>query len=193
MKATQGIQPPSLACAVRDLLNAELLLGAALVKAVSRAAPREACCEVPDPCWLPRRLGTCSLELRPGGIATIRLLIENCDWTRRTFRVSGTGELADAMGFQPATLVLGPQEQGSIVVELKLPDTVHKSEELSGGVVLFGCNTHFLGVRVRVSDKAPACESEVLIEDCPDYVHHWYDHFYCVRGCQHADGKLAGD
>jgi hypothetical protein len=21
------------------------------------------------------------------------------------------------------------------------------------------------------------------VEDCPDLIHHWYDHFYCPRPC----------
>jgi hypothetical protein len=21
------------------------------------------------------------------------------------------------------------------------------------------------------------------VDDCPDNIHHWYDHFYCDRGC----------
>jgi hypothetical protein len=23
----------------------------------------------------------------------------------------------------------------------------------------------------------------VEVEDCPDLIHHWYDHFYCDRPC----------
>jgi hypothetical protein len=26
--------------------------------------------------------------------------------------------------------------------------------------------------------------NEVEINDCPDMIHHWYDHFYCHRHCQ---------
>jgi hypothetical protein len=24
------------------------------------------------------------------------------------------------------------------------------------------------------------------VEDCPDLLHHWYDHFYCNRPCTHG-------
>jgi hypothetical protein len=30
-------------------------------------------------------------------------------------------------------------------------------------------------------------DTEVEIEDCPDLIHHWYDHFYCERPCPSRD------
>jgi hypothetical protein len=27
------------------------------------------------------------------------------------------------------------------------------------------------------------------VDDCPDYQHHWYDHFYCHRHCTQDDQR----
>jgi hypothetical protein len=36
---------------------------------------------------------------------------------------------------------------------------------------------------VRVGRLCGASCPEVEVDDCPDNIHHWYDHFYCERGC----------
>ena len=44
--------------------------------------------------------------------------------------------------------------------------------------------------RVRHADLSqilPYGASELTVEDCPDLVHHWYDHFYCPRPCPNRD------
>ena len=46
-----------------------------------------------------------------------------------------------------------------------------------------GCNTHYLRWIVEPADGISSSCHEVEIDDCPDFVHHWYDHFYCDRPC----------
>jgi len=33
---------------------------------------------------------------------------------------------------------------------------------------------------------------DIEIEDCPDLIHHWYDHFYCPRPCLGGTGLSTG-
>jgi hypothetical protein len=48
-----------------------------------------------------------------------------------------------------------------------------------------GCQNHYLRWTLKVANRGASCCHEVEVEDCPDLIHHWYDHFYCERPCTH--------
>jgi hypothetical protein len=52
-------------------------------------------------------------------------------------------------------------------------------------VWIHGCVEHAVRWTVRVAGRGGDSCNELDIDDCPDYVHHWYDHFYCARPCGH--------
>jgi hypothetical protein len=43
----------------------------------------------------------------------------------------------------------------------------------------------------RRSRRQQACCREVAVDDNPDYVLHWYDHFYLPRACVGAQGSTG--
>jgi hypothetical protein len=60
-----------------------------------------------------------------------------------------------------------------------------------------GCKLHYLIWHVSVGTVGFDSCHEVEVDDCPDYVHHWYDHFYCARPCFNqrstdTAGRIAG-
>jgi len=55
-----------------------------------------------------------------------------------------------------------------------------------------GCVDHVVRWTVKSSRRGSDCCHELEIDDCPDYVHHWYDHFYCPRPCRHGNRVIHG-
>jgi hypothetical protein len=134
-------------------------------------------CEIPRPCWADQPLGSVCSEACPGATATLRFCITNCGNTPRTYTVDG------APTSTPATLTLGPQERGYVVVSATLPPDASCGTAKEYLVWVRGCKRHFLRWEV-VASRQECCEcAEVHVEDCPDLIHHWYDHFYCDRHC----------
>ena len=75
--------------------------------------PPEGCgvCTIPSPCWMPRCLGEVSSFVCPGGAASIRIQVTNCQPRASAIRVGfGKSELKGEVS--PGSLTLGPMEQG---------------------------------------------------------------------------------
>ncbi len=56
-----------------------------------------------------------------------------------------------------------------------------------------GCQLHFLRWTVVVASIGADTFYEVDVKDCPDHIHHWYDHFYCPRPCLEERGNHPGN
>ena len=170
-----------------DLLNAQFRLGAELMETVSRTRlpGRQSCCDIPEPCWMPDALGEVLSHACPGATAIVRLLITNCDRIPRTVKITATGDAAGLVSLQPTTLVLGPKERGLVSATLKVPPDAIGCQEFEALVWIRGCREHYLRWTVAVEKRGGDCCHEVEVEDCPDLIHHWYDHFYCLRPCFH--------
>jgi hypothetical protein len=134
-------------------------------------------CEIPPPCWAPRHLEDICSHVCPGGTATLRLRITNCGATSRDFKIDGTPTI------NPATLTLAPMERGYSVISATTPPDASFGQAKEYLVWVRGCHEHFLRWTVLVSPHRDCECKEVLVEDCTDPIHHWYDHFYCVRSC----------
>jgi hypothetical protein len=117
----------------------------------------------------------------------------NCDWSRRVIGITALGKLAGWMKFEPTTLVVDPQERATFLVTVRVPDGVKPGAALSGPLLVRGCVDHFARIEVAVAECAGRTCCDILVKDCPDHVHHWYDHFYCPRPCRTLTNRDAQD
>jgi hypothetical protein len=176
------------------LLAAEVRLGRELLEAVGLPVPdlpslrrasrrlSRGCCDIPPPCWMPRPLGECVSAAPQCRRACVRLRVTNCDRTRRVVRMDVQGA-SWQVSVTPPELVLGPFQRGTVEVCVQVPDTARDGETHEMLVWVRGCREHYLRWTVRVGACASESCHEVAVEDCPDHLHHWYDHFYCARRC----------
>ena len=148
-------------------------------------------CEIPPPCWEPKFIGTCCLDITPGGSAIIRIHVQNCDWANHVVTITAPGKLAAWLKFEPTTMVVGPQQSATFVVTVKVPDNIKIGQMLSGPLLIRGCIDHFARIEVRVTDCAGCTSCDLVAKDCPDHIHHWYDHFYCPRPCNPRTNRIS--
>ncbi len=174
-----------------DLLNAQFRFGAELINSLSQTQlpGSRGCCDIPAPCWMPAALGEVLSHACPGATAVVRLLITNCDRVPQTVTITATGEAAGQVNLQPTRLLLGPKERGQISAILKVPLDVVDCREFNALLWIRGCREHYLQWIVTAGTRGGDCCHEVEVEDCPDFIHHWYDHFYCSRASIHDRQK----
>lgn len=177
--------------AIALMLEAPAQLAAAFAGALTKRS--SSCCDIPPPCWEPRPAGACSLELTPGSSATIRVHVSNCGWARQLVSITALGKVAGWMTFAPTTLILDPQDRATILVTVHAPDSVKLGQRFSAPLIVRGCLDHFARVDITISDCARQNCCDVVVDDCPDNVHHWYDHFYCPRPCRNLRVPGAGE
>ncbi|HKJ02224.1 MAG TPA: hypothetical protein VJ997_07205 [Longimicrobiales bacterium] len=170
--------------ALAGLLSAPAQLVAGLAGSLANVGSSG--CRIPPPCWEPQPAGKCTLTLAPGCSGTIRVHVSNCDWSPRVIGLTAMGKIAGWMKFEPTTMAIGPQEQGTFVVTVHVPDKVQAGETISGPLLVRGCIDHFVRVEVRIADCAGCTRCDVSVRDCADHIHHWYDHFYCPRPCRNT-------
>ena len=189
---------------LKSLFNAELLLGKELIKLAGGATgalgalrgirlPKgHGCCDVPEPCWMPLSLGEIRCSLRPGDNGTVCLVVTNGDFRAHTYQFAATGQSAAAVSFSNATATLGPKERVAITATLTVPkdDRAKDCRCVDHEVLVWvrGCRNHYLRWAVDQSTCPKPCCKEVVVDDNPDYVLHWYDHFYLPRPCFGASG-----
>lgn len=177
--------------AIAGLLDAPARMAAAFAGALAKRGSQG--CEIPPPCWEPRPAGTCVLALAPGCAGTIRVHVSNCDWSSRVVGITALGKLAGWLKFEPTTLVVGPQERATFVVTVRVPDGVKPGQTASGPLIVRGCLDHFARIEVGVRECAGQTCCDIDVKDCPDHIHHWYDHFYCPRPCRNLTNREVKD
>jgi hypothetical protein len=141
-------------------------------------------CDIPPPCWMPRDLGEVRSRVCAGGTATLRLRVTNCSASPRKVGVDARPDSAE-LTIDPSSMALGPLERGVALASLAIPAKAGVGEEREALIWVRGCRDHVLRWTVRVASRAGDCGHEIDVDDCPDLVHHWYDHFYCERPCVH--------
>jgi hypothetical protein len=156
--------------------------GLELLGSVSLPSRTGCGCEIPPPCWVPQPLGDRTTEACAGSKAVLRLHITNCGFKGRTIQVAATNK---AVKVAPASLALGPLEDGVVVLSLDVPEGATQGQTQKTLVFVRGCKDHYLRWTVEVAGPSASCSTDLELEDCPDLVHHWYDHFYCQRPCLH--------
>ena len=181
-----------------DLLGTQVRLGVQLMEsladrpagmlrnAIKRGvSTAQSCCEIPDPCWVPQSLGELVSHTCPGASATVRFLITNCDMVPRTIGAKAIDDAAGKVKIEPASLPLMPQQRGFITASLEVPADAHDCQEFETLIWLIGCKAYYLRWTIKAGKRGCDCCHEVEVADCPDHIHHWYDHFYCWRPCLH--------
>lgn len=148
------------------------------------------CCDIPEPCWMPRCLGEFNCLVCPGSSATIRVRITNEDIRPRTMVALASGSAAKDVTFTPQSLHLGPKEQGSITAALNMPANAKDGESAEAIIWVRGCRDYYIRWTVTAGSRSGCCAHEVNVCDGPDNILHWYDHFYCPRPC--LGGGRAG-
>jgi hypothetical protein len=137
-------------------------------------------CKIPPPCWMPLSAGCVVSRVCPGTPAVLCIRVENCGPDERTITFDDAGK--NLVTFTPTSRTLGPMETGT--VNATLTGTSSEGGEHSALVWIRGCKEHYIKWTVQTAKRASSvCSHEICIEDCPDYIHHWYDHFYCARPC----------
>jgi hypothetical protein len=144
---------------------------------------QRSCCDIPPACWLPRPLGELTSSACPCGTALIRFRVSNCQPVPASVMVRVPGESGLDIKVTPQQAVLQPMERKWFTVVATVPQDACKGEAYENVLWVAGCNEHYLRWTVRVADGISGGCHEIEVEDCPDYVHHWYDHFYCKRPC----------
>jgi len=187
MNTTGSPGTRALTDAVTALFDAPARAAAALAGTLTqRFSPG---CEIPPPCWEPRPAGACCLTLAPGSVAQIRVHVSNCGWDRHLVGITALGKIAGWMKFEPTAMILGPLERAPFLVTIKVPDNIKPGLALAGPILIRGCVDHFVRVDITVADCAVAACCDIMIHDCPDHIHHWYDHFYCPRPCRNPNPR----
>lgn len=182
---TSSVSLADAARAVGDLLEQGTKVGMGLLESIKLPLPSKSCgcnCEIPPPCWEPQPIGDVTTRVCPGNKAVLRLHIENCGSSGRTIAVEATDKKIDV---QPASAAVGPFGEETVVLSIDVPANATEGEKQKTLVWVRGCYVHYLHWTVEVTCKSASCCSDVEVKDCPDLVHHWYDHFYCERPCFH--------
>jgi hypothetical protein len=140
-------------------------------------------CEVPPPCWMPRELPPVDSRACPGATTKLDLVVENCAAEAHSVSITVSGPDAGLVTVTPAILTIAPFEHGLFTATMSVPPGA--DHHWRAGVILWvhGCREHVLHWEVRTDERGCGTHHEVRVDDCPDYVHHWYDHFYCERPC----------
>ncbi|MGN6193265.1 MAG: hypothetical protein ACTHM4_14145 [Rhodanobacteraceae bacterium] len=158
-------------------------LGRSLGFGVSSCRPRTGCCAIPPPCWMPQSLGECASHVAKCNTACIRLVITNCDRAKRTITVQATGAGASRVTLSPPSVVLSPQGRATVTACVSVPDDAKNGDKVDTLLWVRGCKEYYLRWTVSVGTIGIDSCHEIEVCDCPDYLHHWYDHFYCARPC----------
>ena len=200
MNSRHGSDQRSATSDMRDLLNEGLSIGFDLIDSVlnmerptgsarflqtglDRIRPKRGCgCEIPPPCWMPEDLGSVTSHPCHGGLASLGIHVINKSMAQRVINL-GTGTNGKGVTFSPASLTLGPMESGWVTATVTASDECDQDGEIL--LWVRGCRDHFVRWRIRPLRRGADCCHEIEVEDAPELVHHWYDHFYCVRPCVH--------
>jgi hypothetical protein len=177
---------------LRSLSGAGMSMTQGMAARGSSRTPRSQmlgrCCDVPPPCWMPVELGDLTTHVCAGGTATLRVQVTNCGLSTRTIRVEAKGDLA-SVTVKPDTLSVDSMRHGASVVSIAVPADASCGQEFEELIWVHGCRKHFLRWTVKVARRGADCCHEIEVSDCPDLIHHWYDHFYCDRPCPDRNAR----
>lgn len=187
-----GPQSKALGAAIVGMLQGPAQVAASLANTLVQRA-RTGGCEIPAPCWEPQLAGTCTICVAPGGTAMIRVHLSNCGWDRQVVMITALGKIASWLTFMPTSIAMEPMERNLMLVKMQVPDNVKVGFSQTVPIIIRGCRDHYIRVDVTVASCPSVLNCcDVLVEDCPDNVHHWYDHFYCARPCRSVRDPAGG-
>jgi hypothetical protein len=135
---------------------------------------------------MPEDLGEVCTAACPGSIATMTIVVSNEDFRPRSFTAAASGPAGSFVELAPEKFEVGPKERHTVTARMTLPATSQDGLRLEAVLWIRGCRDHFVRWTVRVGDRQRGACRCIDVVDRPDYIHHWYDHFYCVSGCRGA-------
>lgn len=210
-RCKQEMDMSGLDSALGDLVAAQIGLGKELLgvlvkgsgqlvdSALGMELPKgSACCDIPEPCWMPKSLGEVCCNLCPGDVGEVCLTIENGDFQPKIYEVSAAGPDAQHAGIaaNDRTFQLGPKERRVVAVKVVMPmpnpdgsdndrtQSCCDCDCLDLLIWVKGCANHYLRWEVcRGKKKSKTCCHHIDVLDAPDYELHWYDHFHIMRPC----------
>jgi hypothetical protein len=147
-------------------------------------------CEIPAPCWMPRELCEVVSYGKAGNVASITFMITNHSMANRVIAISTRTSLP-GLTFSATHMSLGPMERGSTEVAYKIPVTLISGPGTEILLWIQGCRLYFLRWTVKLGPVSGDTNYEVCVKDEAEYLHHWYDHFYCPRPCL-SDQRVTG-
>jgi hypothetical protein len=147
-------------------------------------------CEIPPPCWMPRELCEVVSYGKAGNLASITFIVTNHSLANRVVTISAKPAVT-GLAFSATHLSLGPMERGSVEVTYTIPATLTSGPGTEILLWIQGCRLYFLRWTVKLGPVSGDTNYEVCINDQADYLHHWYDHFYCPRPCL-PEQKVGG-
>lgn len=184
---------------LKSLLDAELQLGTEMLKMVSapggaldklsalKLPQLKSCCDIPPPCWMPLSLGEIFCQMPAGDTGSLCVVVTNGDFRAHSYEFAATGKSAAAVAFSTASVTLGPKERVAVTATFTMPadDAKEDCRCIDHEVLIWvrGCRDHYLRWIVEEGAAVRPCSAEVAVNDDPDYVLHWYDHFYTLRPC----------
>jgi len=148
-----------------------------------RELPHRRSCEIPPPCWMPECLGEVHSLVCPGGSAVLRIRVTNRRAQATRVRLE-FGSPETSVSVSPQERILGPMERGEFTAKVTLADDACKGQKQEHLLWIRGCNVHYLRWVVESGERDVSSCHELALDDGPDPVHHWYDHFYCDRPCR---------
>lgn len=188
--------------AVMNLVREQINLGSAMFEAVTgqplsrftaalspRMLPAAGCgCTIPPPCWLPQPLGECTSHTSDCKSAALDLAVTNTapNPRRVSIRISG---IAPGVRVEPQEAVIEPFDTVTFRLSVDIPQKTPQGLYVNALVMIHGCKTHYLRWKVSVGTIGFSSCHEIAVDDGPDLIHHWYDHFYCPRPCPGGDGR----
>lgn len=202
--------------ALGDLVAAQLGLGKELLKVLTagsgllidgakgmRFPAGTSCCDIPDPCWMPKSLGEISCQLMDGETGEVCLEVVNDDFRTHVYNVDPAGPDAGAVQISglDRQFSLGPKERRTVSVRVTMPKKQDDNpdrqksccdcDSLDLLIWVLGCGEHYLRWIICRDEKnsKPCCHCVTVI-DAADYELHWYDHFHIMRPCPSEMAKL---
>ena len=139
-------------------------------------------CEIPPPCWQPQPLGEVTSFAAPGAQATLRFRITNATFSART--IDFIASPATNVTFSEDPVSLAPLQRRVVLAFFQVPSSTKEGSEDEVVIFIRGCRNYYVRWTVKVMDCGSTMCNEIDLEDEPDLIHHWYDHFYCHRECQ---------
>ncbi|HXJ03437.1 MAG TPA: hypothetical protein VNH44_19610 [Micropepsaceae bacterium] len=198
---TTAVNTGNLEKLLKDVVAAQFSLGKEVLNVLTKGTnsalsglsgvkmPKlHSCCEIPEPCWMPKALGEIKCQLTAGSTGQVKLIVTNNDFRAHTAVAQSAGKDAGLVQFTPSQIALGPKERTTIVAQCTAPQEAGTYEMV---VWVSVCSDHYLRWTVEVGNTQNACCYEVTVDDTPDYVVHWYDHFYCPRPCPGTHANQA--
>jgi hypothetical protein len=187
--------------AVMNLVREQINLGSALFEAITGQpvsklrtlipSPRMAkgCCEIPPPCWMPQPAGECVSHVAECKSASLDVVVSNTFVQSRHVIVHVSGKGANLVQVNPPSATIPPLDRQTFMLTVHVPQGTPDGVLVDVLVVVRGCKTHYLRWKVSVGTVGFCDCNEIEIDDGPDLIHHWYDHFYCPRPCPNPAHK----